>query len=462
MPNDQGLVNFLEKNQDKIRKFEDKSLAKFKKARWFKEDELMCILQNAFTANIPLLLDGPPQCGKTAKIKTFCRRIGAECYVIIPSQRDPVEVGGIPFLKKIQVGDTVVTCSSMAPPEKFVELSMKAANGERVVIFIDELRNISPAMQASALGILLGGHVGDFELHHNIRVFAASNDVSHSPFGRPLAPPTASRLCHIFVEDDYNDFINNFGNRWGTYSYRPGWYIPSNQLQEEPIEVVDEIPIRYLEEATSIVLAFLSKHREHYTVQEPVEDKPWAGRRTWDFVSRIIAAALCYYIDNPNEERSSFDILKKDFMVRMVTGLVGKKVEGDWVIFLKQLVTPSPEEMLENPEVMNTIEHDDGLVHLASIRLRGYLENRFIEARQVLEKEKEKKVVDFYKKTYMQAWKVFEWLHSREKLEMAANIAYLLTNEYINHITKLGIGVSIDKADIVKITTMMRKIGIVN
>jgi hypothetical protein len=413
-------------NNSNFRTFEDESLKAFKPAK-FAESDIYKILQIAYTGNIPLLLDGPPQSGKTAAIKSFCRRIGAYCYLIIPSQRDPVEIGGIPYIKEIIYNDQRIRCSAMAPPEKFVELSILASEGKRVVIFIDELRNMSPAMQASSLGILLGGHVGDFELDPNIRVFAASNSVEDSPYGRPLAPPTASRLCHIYIKDEYQDFMKNFLTRWGSFSYMPGRYIPTKEklVHEEPIEAVDNIPIRFHEEASAVVLGFLEKHRDKYS-SSPKEDMPWPGRRTWDFASRAIAAMLCYVDDN----KDPFSILRKDFAMRVVVGLVGKEVEGLWHTYVKNLNTPDPEKILANVNTLDTIKDDDGLVTLAVMRLKGYLEGRFMEFRTELGKSMSKSAHDQYTKVYEKSWDVVFWLNKHNKLECTVNLAAFLSAEF--------------------------------
>jgi len=280
---------------------------------------------------------------------------------------------------------------------------------------------MSPAMQASSLGILLGGHVGDFQLHPNIRVFAASNSVEDSPYGRPLAPPTASRLCHIYVKDEYQDFMKNF-MKWK----RASLSVNKNKLAgEESLDVIDVIPMRFHEEGAAIVLGFLEKHRDKYS-SSPKEDVPWAGRRTWDFVSKTIAAMLCY----TTNDKDPFSILRKDFAMRIVSGLVGKEVEGLWHTYVKNLNTPDPEKILANVNVMDNIKDDDGLVTLAVMRLKGYLEGRFMEFRAELEKSKSKSASEQYTKMYEKSWDVVFWLNKHNKLECTVNLASSLAAEF--------------------------------
>ena len=88
-----------------------------------------------------------------------------------------------------------------------------ARSGKQVVVFLDELSNISPEWEAVFLK-LVEGKLGSWELPGSVLFVAAGNFAQQSTYGRSLKEPAQARL-------EFMHYHPHFGE-WCDYMLRPG------------------------------------------------------------------------------------------------------------------------------------------------------------------------------------------------------------------------------------------------
>jgi hypothetical protein len=304
-----------------------------------KESRNIKFLKLAYTANVPILFYGSAQVGKSATIKHFAKCIGAKLKILHPSQRDSVDFTGC------LVPNNGFT--EAKPPKWAVELHEAALNGEKAILFIDELTTCRYSIQAALLGVILDGVVGDFTIHPRVRRFAAANPVEEAVDGTPLAPPLSSRFVHVNWEDDYEEWLEGFSEYWTGQKY-------------ENIKVYEELDPVIWKEARQIVITFLRAYPQCYRTN-PVENQAWAGKRTWDFASRMLGALLQYNYDLTEDSSE------------VIVACVGEEVTGAWKNFVSNLKVPRPSELFEN---INLLPKEDGLIYLALSSMIDYQKSR--------------------------------------------------------------------------------------
>src|SRR5205807_8790447 len=108
----------------------------------------------------PVYLWGRPGVGKSSLVRQAAAVLGLGLVDVRATLLDPVDLRGLPRL----VGDAAVWC-----PPAFLP---KTGEG---VLFLDELAQAPPLVQAACLQLVLDRRVGEYELPSGWAVVAASN-----------------------------------------------------------------------------------------------------------------------------------------------------------------------------------------------------------------------------------------------------------------------------------------------
>ena len=224
-------------------------------------------------ANVPLALWGAPGTGKTSLLRSFAQKLGWPLYATTAAIHDPTDFSGLSFLS----GGTLTAHTMRAPLEWAVALAGEAArhNGNGLVFF-DDVGFAPLAVQNALLQIVLERRVDQFQLPVGIRCAAALDPVATALGEASLSAPLANRFVHLAWSPDA---------AWWVEGFLSGW---PRDLPELPADWQQHLP------ASRARVAGFIRLRPELLNNEPKEGSaqggPWPSGRTWDMLSRILAA----------------------------------------------------------------------------------------------------------------------------------------------------------------------------
>lgn len=219
------------------------------------------IIQASLTADVPLLLWGPPGTGKTAHLRSLANEAGAHVETLIGSQLDPTDVGGLP----IPHGGLV----ALAPPAWALRARAALVEGRPVWLFFDEISCAAPSVQAALLRVVHERQVADVDLR-GCRVVAAANPADTAADGGTLAAATANRWAHVDWRTDPVEWAAGEAAGWG----RPGRTHDQHR-------------------ASALVAEYIRRNpKTLIAVPESLEaqSRAWPSPRTWSHAAALLAA----------------------------------------------------------------------------------------------------------------------------------------------------------------------------
>ena len=142
----------------------------------------------------PVYLWGPPGSGKSSVVRRVAETLGLQLTDVRATLLDPVDLRGLPRLD----GDRAGWCPPVFLP--------RAGEG---LLFLDELAQAPPLVQAACLQLTLDRRVGEYELPPGWGVVAASNRAEDRAGAHRLISPLLNRFVHLDLEvasDDWQDW----------------------------------------------------------------------------------------------------------------------------------------------------------------------------------------------------------------------------------------------------------------
>lgn len=287
-------------------------------------------LSLAVGANVPVIVWGPPGCGKTTTVTAMAHANGWPLEIVIASIREPSDFAGLPHLK----GEGV----ALAAP-RWAE---RLAEHGRGMLFLDELSTAAPSVQAALLRVPIERTVGDLVLPPQVRIVAAANRQDEAAGTWDLSSPMANRFCHLPWDPSPRDIAEGFIS---------GFQQPD----------IAKLPPQW-EEATSDHLASIGRflqHRPELALALPSDGvnagRAWPSPRSWEMAARLLAAAEAAGAD----ERT---------VALLVSGAVGPRPSLEYLSWRKDPYLPDPERVLVSPEQLEVPQRNDrALVLLDSV-----------------------------------------------------------------------------------------------
>jgi len=142
----------------------------------------------------PVYLWGPPGCAKSSVVRQTADALKLDLVDVRATLLDPVDLRGLPRVTR----DAAVWC-----PPAFLP---RSGDG---VLFLDELAQAPPLVQAACLQLVLDRRVGEYQLPDGWSVVAASNRAEDRAGTHRLISPLLNRFVHLDLEvspDNWQDW----------------------------------------------------------------------------------------------------------------------------------------------------------------------------------------------------------------------------------------------------------------
>lgn len=262
---------------------------------------------------------------------------------VIGSICDPTEFQGLPEIVKDEEGASV-----FALPPAWAKRLFKAKKG---ILFLDELTDASPSVQAGMLRVVLEGRVGDLSLPVDVVRIAACNPPEQAANGHEISLPLRNRFLIYEHTHDVSQWCDGFMADW-------------------PDPVVDKLPEDWqdnLVKARTFVTSYIRKTNPGGLLDMPTLDtdalSAYATPRSWDKAATILAALIS------TERFGSF--LKKEpqslsLFLSLVGGLVGRQA-GPFLSWLADMDLPGAQDLLDNPTLLPEDRDDKRFICLQSV-----------------------------------------------------------------------------------------------
>lgn len=220
----------------------------------------------------PLMLWGPPGVGKSSVIREVAKEQGIGFIDIRLSQREPVDLRGLPMPD----GDQVKWLLSSEWP--------RDPDSKGIILF-DEISAADRSLQVAAYELILDRRLGDlYTLPDGWLVCAAGNRTGDHAVSLPMSSALANRFCHLEVAANLEDWCD--------------WAL-SEQISSE-------------------LIAFLRFMPKHFFSLEGNPERGWPSPRSWERVGRML---------NPLKN------LPEALQLHFITGLVGQGVAIEFQAF---------------------------------------------------------------------------------------------------------------------------------
>jgi energy-coupling factor transporter ATP-binding protein EcfA2 len=257
-------------------------------------------LEIAVGAGVPVVLTGPPGCGKSAAVKALAHKSERLLTTIIASLREPSDFAGCPIVEGRE--------TYMAPPA----WARTMAKQKAPILFLDEVSTAPQSVQAALLRVVDEGVVGELPLPGDTSIVAAMNPPDSAAGGWDLAAAFSNRWLHL-------EWTGWSAKQWNAWARTQNWG-----------------------KAGDMVGAFLLAKNSllHAMPADAAQrGKPWPSHRTW--------ARGCTVLHCAHERGIALD---DPVSVSLVSGCVGNTAALQLAEYIRELDLPDPEKILRDPE----------------------------------------------------------------------------------------------------------------
>jgi hypothetical protein len=247
-------------------------------------------LKNAIVALIktkrPIYVWGPPGCAKSSIVKQAASESGLQLIDLRAVLLDPVDLRGLPHVN----GDNMAHwCQPGFLPRE-----------GKGMLFLDELAQAPPLVQAACLQLTLDRKIGEYTLPDGWIVIAASNRAEDRAGVHKLISPLLNRFIHLDLDVSVDDWQD--------------WAVKN--------DIAPEVR-SFLRFRPELLLKFVAASGQ----------RSFPTPRSWDFVSQVLPAT------------------SPDLLLPIVAGCVGEGPAAEYIAFHRVYhELPDVKDILSDPE----------------------------------------------------------------------------------------------------------------
>lgn len=151
-----------------------------------KSSQLIVLLTYYIQAMMPVLIVGAPGIGKSDIVALIAKKLKADFLIMHPVVSDPTDVKGMPF---------VIDGQAVWLP--FGDLKMMIDAKKLLIVFLDDLGQAPPMVQAAFMQMLLAREINGQKISDHVVFIAATNDKAHMAGVSGILEPVKSRFATI-------------------------------------------------------------------------------------------------------------------------------------------------------------------------------------------------------------------------------------------------------------------------
>lgn len=304
------------------------------------------------TGEVPLII-GESGIGKTALAKKLANKNNFKLVVIDGNLLKEGEIGGLPTIESYKSIDSngnfqEKKATIYAVHTKLKEIDEEILNGNKVLLFIDEINRCEHTVQQELMNLILNREINGYKLHNNVKILAAMNPSNKygEDFDYQVVDMDAAqenRFVWLNMENDYIDWIS--------------WAIEFG-IETKVIEFISTFP-EYLQKineedvrATPRSYERISKTLKLYKEKKEIIPRAVFLNVIKGNVGRVIAEEFISFIESNHEALISFEkvfcrnyideevieIIKKETHTRLYLTAINilKILESNIFIFEKE------------------------------------------------------------------------------------------------------------------------------
>lgn len=259
------------------------------------------------TGEVPLII-GESGIGKTALAKKLANKNNFKLVVIDGNLLKEGEIGGLPTIESYKSIDSngnlqEKKATIYAVHTKLKEIDEEILNGNKVLLFIDEINRCEHTVQQELMNLILNREINGYKLHNNVKILAAMNPSNKygEDFDYQVVDMDAAqenRFVWLNMENDYIDWIR--------------WAIEFG-IETEVIEFISTFP-EYLQKineedvrATPRSYERISKTLKLYKEKKEIIPRAVFLNVIKGNVGRVIAEEFISFIESNHEALISFE-----------------------------------------------------------------------------------------------------------------------------------------------------------
>lgn len=166
--------------------------------------QFMALLPTMFQTEMTPVMWGSPGIGKTQMVRQFSKNQGFAMPA--PWELQTISPGDL----LMPMADEGKSSYDFRVIRRFTELG---ANGQKTILFLDELDKIGPDVISQVMSILLERRLGDHVLPDHVRVIAAGNELSDGAGGYEMNTAVSDRVVHFKIKPEARQWLD-----WATHS----------------------------------------------------------------------------------------------------------------------------------------------------------------------------------------------------------------------------------------------------
>lgn len=259
------------------------------------------------TGEVPLII-GESGIGKTALAKKLANKNNFKLVVIDGNLLKEGEIGGLPTIESYKSIDSngnfqEKKATIYAVHTKLKEIDEEILNGNKVLLFIDEINRCEHTVQQELMNLILNREINGYKLHNDVKILAAMNPSNKygEDFDYQVVDMDAAqenRFVWLNMENDYIDWIS--------------WAIEFG-IETEVIEFISTFP-EYLQKineedvrATPRSYERISKTLKLYKEKKEIIQRAVFLNVIKGNVGRVIAEEFISFIESNHEALISFE-----------------------------------------------------------------------------------------------------------------------------------------------------------